>query len=158
MRSTCFFPSWRSFPLLLRTACYSGTKERTPFRSRVLPHMTLVASCGFFVIFRGAERFVFRARTDPKDAMPRRRCGEGRANITSSEAELNGRLRPSNRGRRHGVAAAEPPVRTRIFVFQPGGLGWTGDKPTFQRRKPRFSAAMKNQGPRSIRPSLPTND
>ena len=111
---------------LLRTAYYSGTNERTPFRSHVLPHMTLVASCGVFVIFRGAERFVFRARTDPKDAMPRRRCGEGRANITSSEAELNGRLRPSNRGRRHGVAAAEPPVRTRIFVFQPGGLGWTG--------------------------------
>ena len=120
------YPSWRSFPLLLRTACYSGTKERTSFRSRVLPHMTLVASCGVFVVFRDAERSVFRARTDPKDAMPRRRCGEGRANITSSEAELNGRLRPSNRGRRHGVAAAEPPVRTRIFVFQPGGLGWTG--------------------------------
>ena len=92
--------------------------------------MTLVASCGVFVIFRGAERFVFRARTNPKDAMPRRRCGEGRANITSSESELNGRLRPSNRGRRHGVATypppkapegiarwgAEPPVRTRIFV------------------------------------------
>ena len=135
-----YYPSWRSFPLLLRTAYYSGTNERTPFRSHVLPHMTLVASCGVFVVFRGAERFVFRARTDPKDAMPRRRCGEGRANITSSEAELNGRLRPSNRGRRHGVAAypppkapegiarwgAEPPVRTRIFVFQPGGLGWTG--------------------------------
>ena len=120
------YPSWRSFPLLLRTAYYSGTNERTPFRPHVLPHMTLVASCGVFVVFRGAERSVFRARTDPKDAMPRRRCGEGRANITSSEAELNGRLRPSNRGRRHGVAAAEPPVRTRIFVFQPGGLGWTG--------------------------------
>ena len=121
-----YYPSWRPFPLLLRTAYYSGTNERTPFRSHVLPHMTLVASCGVFVIFRGAERFVFRARTDPKDAMPRRRCGEGRANITSSESELNGRLRPSNRGRRHGVAAAEPPVRTRIFVFQPGGLGWMG--------------------------------
>ena len=118
----------------------SGNANSSWSGSHVLPHMTLVASCGVFVIFRGAERFVFRARTDPKDAMPRRRCGEGRANITSSEAELNGRLRPSNRGRRHGVAAypppkapegiarwgAEPPVRTRIFVFQPGGLGWTG--------------------------------
>lgn len=118
----------------------SGNANSSWSGSHVLPHMTLVASCGVFVIFRGAERFVFRARTDPKDAMPRRRCGEGRANITSSEAELNGRLRPSNRGRRHGVVAypppkapegiarwgAEPPVRTRIFVFQPGGLGWTG--------------------------------
>ena len=154
------YPSWRSFPLLLRTACYSGTDERTPFRSHVLPHMTLVASCGVFVIFRGAERFVFRARTDPKDAMPRRRCGEGRANVTSSEAELNGRLRPSNRGRRHGVAAyprrrrpkgSLDGVRSRPFgrefsCFSPEGSAGRGDKPTFQRRKPRFSAAMKNQG------------
>ena len=143
VRSTCFlvyYPSWRSFPLWFYTAYSSGTNGRTPFRSLVLPHVTLVAPCGVFVIFRDAERFVFRARTDPKDATPCRRCGEDRANITSNEAEPNGRLRPSNRSRRHGVAAypppkapegiarwgAEPPVRTRIFVFQPGGLGWTG--------------------------------
>ena len=77
----------RPFPLLLGTAYYSGTNGMTPFRSLALPRVTRIAPCGVFVTFRDAKRFVFRARTNPKDA------------------------------------AAKPPVRTRIFVFQPEGLG-----------------------------------
>ena len=122
------------------------TRRGFAIASHVLPHVTFVASCGVFVIFRDAERFVFRARTDPKDATPRRRCGEVRANITSSEAELDGRLRPSNRSRRHGVAAAEPPFGREFSCFSPEGSTERDDKPPFQRRKTRFSAAMKNQG------------
>ena len=81
-----------------------------PFRSHALPHVTLVAPCGVFVIFRDAERFVFRARTDPKDATPCR------------------------------------PFGREFSCFSPEGTVGRDDKPPFQRRKSRFSQAMKNQG------------
>ena len=62
-----------------------GLSPQDPFRSLAPPHVTRIAPCGVFVSFRDAERFVFRARTDPKDATLCRRCGEGRGHASAIE-------------------------------------------------------------------------
>ena len=119
---------------------------RTPFRSLALPRVTRIAPCGVFVTFRDAKRFVFRARTNPKDAAPCRRRGEGRANSVSNEAKLNGRMLPSTAVGGTALQRRSRPFGREFSCFSPKGSAVRTDKQLSQRRKPHFSAAMANQG------------
>ena len=135
----------RPFPLLVGTAYYSGTNGRTPFRSLALPRVTRIAPCGVFVTFRDAKRFVFRARTNPKDAAPCRRRGEGRANSVSNEAKPNGRMLPSTAVSGTALQRRSRPFGREFSCFSPKGSAVRADKQLPQRGKPHFSAAMANQ-------------
>ena len=141
-----YYPSWRPFPFLVGTAYYSGTNGRTPFRPLALPRVTRIAPCGVFVTFRDAKRFVFRARTNPKDAAPCRRRGEGRANSVSNEAKPNGRMLPSTAVSGTALQRRSRPFGREFSCFSPKGSAVRTDKQLPQRGKPHFSAAMANQG------------
>ena len=124
----------------------SGTNGRRLYVFSLHPHVTHIAPCGVFVFFRDAKRFVFRVRTDPKDATPCRQRGEGRARASTIETPTVCQLRPSTAVGGTALQRRSRPFGRKFSCFGPEGPAERYDKPLFQRRKQRFSTAMKKSG------------